>query len=359
MKVLFLTQSTLIGPASRYRVYQYIDYLEKNNISCTVSSALPKSCYRFFYQSNAIWKKALLLPLIFLRRLRDLWRVKNYDIVFIQREILPQCFPLFETIISKLNKNIIFDFDDAIFLVPPQRNKRFYTFRDKIAIERIIKLSAKIIAGNDYLKQYALQFNQQVSVIPTVVDTDKWMKADELVDNKNINNKKIVIGWIGTRHNLFYLEKLKNVFARLSSEYDICLHVISDADCIINNVEVVNIVWAEDTEVQEVRKFDIGIAPLFDDDWAKGKCGLKALQYMSCSVPTVCSAVGVYNQIIQDRYNGFLAKDETEWIEKLSLLIADQNLRKNLGQIGRKTIEDKYSLEINKSKFKEIIEFTT
>lgn len=359
MKVLFLTQSTAIGPASRYRVYQYIDYLEKNNISCTVSSALPKSCYNFFYQSDAIWKKVLLLPLIFLRRLRDLWRVKKYDTVFIQREILPQWFPLFETIISRLNKNIIFDFDDAIFLVPPQRNKWFYAFRNKIAIERIIKLSAKIITGNDYLKQYAQQFNQRVAVIPTAVDTEKWIEADRVIDKENINNKKIIIGWIGTKHNLFYLEMLKNVFARLSLEYDICLHVISDADCKIDNVEVINIVWAEDTEVQEVRKFDIGIAPLFDDDWAKGKCGLKALQYMSCSVPTVCSAVGVYHQIVQDRYNGFLAKDETEWIEKLSLLIADQDLRKNLGQSGRKTIEDKYSLEINKLKLKEIIEFTT
>ncbi|MFH1061308.1 MAG: glycosyltransferase family 4 protein [Candidatus Omnitrophota bacterium] len=356
MKVLFLTQSTESGPASRYRVYQYIDYLNQNNIECTISSALPKTCYKLFYQSADIWKKILLLPVIFLRRLRDMFRVKNYDIVFIQREILAQCFPLFETIISKLNKKIIFDFDDAIFLIPPQRNKRLYVFRDKKAIERIIKLSAQIIAGNDYLKQYAQQFSDHVSVIPTAVDTRKWKKADKISDKENIDNKKIIIGWIGTRHNLFYLESLKSVLEKLSLEYDICLHVISDADFEINNVEVKNIAWNMDTEVEQVGKFDIGIAPLFEDDWAKGKCGLKALQYMACSVATVCSAAGEYNQIVEDGQNGFLASNDAEWIEKLARLINDPSLRENLGKAGRKTIEAKYSLEINQLKLKKIIE---
>jgi glycosyltransferase involved in cell wall biosynthesis len=356
MKVLFLTQSTEIGPASRYRVYQYLDYLNQNNIDCTFSSALPHNCYKFFYQSSNIWKKILLLPLIFLRRLSDIFRVKNHDIVFIQREILAQCFPLFEIIISKLNKNIIFDFDDAIFLVPPQRNKWLYALRDKTAIERILKLSAQVIAGNDYLKQYAQQFNEHVSVIPTAVDTLKWKKADKTTDKANVDNKKIIIGWIGTRHNLFYLETLKPVLEKLSLIHPVCLHVISDADFKGNNFEVKNIAWDMDSEVQEVRKFDIGIAPLADDNWAKGKCGLKALQYMACCVPTVCSSVGVYRQIIIDGCNGFLAQDQAQWLEKLSLLIADKNLRENLGKAGRKTIEEKYSLEINGPKLKKIIE---
>lgn len=352
MKVLFLTQTTQIGPASRYRVYQYIDYLENNNIKCVISSGLPESCYKFFYHSLNPFKKILLLPIIFIRRFRDLLRVKNYDIIFIQREILPQCFPMFEIIISKLNKNIIFDFDDAIFLIPPQRKSFLYRFAYKQAIKQIIRLSAQIITGNDYLKKYAMQFNRQVEVIPTSVDMQKWSDKNKCFKD----NKKIVIGWIGTRHNIFYLETLKDAFKKLSLKYDICLHVVGNSNLQIDGVEVVNIKWDINTEVEQVKKFDIGIAPSLDDDWAKGKCGLKALQYMACSVATVCSRVGVYKQIIDDGQNGYLACNDDDWIRKLSLLITDSTLRDNLGKAGRKTVESKYSVNVNKSKLKLLIE---
>ncbi|MBU1045152.1 MAG: glycosyltransferase family 4 protein [Candidatus Omnitrophica bacterium] len=361
IKVLFLTQTRQIGPASRYRVYQYIDYLRVNGIECTLSPALPQSCYKFFYQNSNILKKILLLPLIVIKRIYDLSRVKKYDIVFIQREILPQIFPLFEILISRIHKNIIFDFDDAIFLIPPQRNKLFYFLKDKQAIPRIISLSRQVIVGNDYLKEYALQFNKQVELIPTAVDTQVWIKNVKSLNQSDrqalLGKEKIIIGWIGTRHNLFYLEMLAPVFKQLAQKQAICLHIISDAVFKSKDkyLDILNIAWDMNSEVAQVQKFDIAIAPLADDAWGRGKCGLKALQYMACSIPTVCSAVGVYNQIIEDGNNGFLAKNQTEWLVKLTLLINDQKLRQNMGAAGRKTVENNYSFEINKIKLKNII----
>jgi len=352
MKILFLTQTTQKGPASRYRVYQYIDYLRENDIQCDISSALPDSCYEFFYQNTNIFKKILLLPLIFVRRIRDLFRVNNYECVFIQRDILPQLFPIFETLIYKLNKNIIFDFDDAIFLIPPQRNKAFYFLRDNQAIQKIISLSSQIIVGNDYLKQYALKFNKQVELIPTAIDTKKWIKADKETQDK----RKIIIGWIGTRHNLFYLNMLKSVFKQLSEKHDICLHIISDANFKIKGIDINNIPWAIKTELEEVQKFDIAIAPLRDDAWGKGKCGLKALQCMACSIPTVCSEDGVYKQIIVDNLNGFLAKNEKQWLSRISLLINSPKLRVKIGQAGREIVEADYSRGLNAIKLKQVIE---
>ena len=350
MRILFLTQTSRIGPASRYRAYQYVPLLEKEGISCAISPALPERCFSAFYLSRNVWQKLPFCLLIAVRRFFDLFRVRKYDVIFIQREIIPQAFPLFEKIIAFLNKNVVFDFDDAIFLVPPQRKSLVYLFRCGNNIERIVRLSRLVITGNDYLKKYASRFNSNVEVLPTAIDTGRWQPG------KKEKKEKIVIGWIGSMHTIMYLETISGVLKELAGDFSLRVLVIGTRDFSIKGVEVICRPWGFNSEVSDVNDMDIGVAPLFDDDWGRGKCGLKALQYMACGVPVVCSNAGVYKEIIQDGENGLLAQTQSEWKEKLACLLRDAGLRERIGDAGRRMVEKSYSLNVNALRLKILLE---
>ncbi|MFH1458891.1 MAG: glycosyltransferase family 4 protein [Candidatus Omnitrophota bacterium] len=352
MKILFLTQTTQIGPASRYRVYQYLDYLKQEDIQFEVSPSLNSRDYNHFYLSCNPRKKIFYTFKIFFRRFVDLFRIKKFDFIFIQREILPQIFPFFEIIYSKLNKNLIFDFDDAIYLVPPQRNSILYKFRDKKSIERILKLSKVVIAGNEHLKEFAQQYNQQVRVIPTSINIT--IKENNRRLSNLLSKDRIVIGWIGSIHTVFYLNLVADALKILSKRYKIVFHTIGAGPFKIKGVDVINKEWAQSTELFNLSLLDIGIAPLYDDAWAKGKCGLKALQYMACGIVCVCSNAGIYKQMIRDADNGFLARNTDEWVDRISRLIENSDLRKALIESALRDVQAKYSIEKNKYKFREI-----
>jgi len=352
MKVLFLTQTSELGPSSRYRVYQYLDYFRREGIDCDVSPAISSRHYQKVYFTDNPLKKIPYFGLVFLKRLAGLRFIKNYDIIFLQREILPKFYPVFEKAIYRMNNRIIFDFDDSIFMVPPQRDNLLFKLRYKNSIPEILKASSYIITGNNYLKNYALRFNRNVIVIPTSIDTDKYIIKRKASKEKD----KIIIGWTGSHSTAFYLEQLKGVFKALSQKYKISLHIIGADGCRVEGVNVIIKKWSLEKEVGDLQELDIGIAPLIDDEWAKGKCGLKILQYMGVGIPCVSSSVGVNAEIIVDGANGFLAKTENEWIEKLSLLIEDETLRKRLGAAGRATVEKNFSLKENAPKLKSILE---
>lgn len=352
MKILFLPQTSEIGPASRYRVYQYLDYLREQGIDCNISPAIPSRYFSKVYTTDNTLKKILYLGPVFLKRLRDLTRIKDYDIIFLQREILPQAYPVFEKAIAFFKKNLIFDFDDAVFLVPPQRDDILYKFRYKNNIPEILKISRHIIAGNNYLKEYALRFNQNVTVIPTSIDTQRYT----IKKYTNSKEDKIIIGWIGSHNTIFYLDLLKDVFIALAKKYKIKLNIIGVNNYKIKGVEITTKKWDLNTEVQDLRGFDIGVAPLTKDEWALGKCGCKLLQYMGVGIPSVSSRVGVNKEIVQDGINGFLADAREEWIKKLSLLIEDKNLRRKMGMEGRVTVEKNFSIRANAPKLKAVLD---
>jgi len=353
MKVLFLTQTDIDGPASRYRVYQFLDYLKDHGVEWTLSPGIAKNHYLKVYSGKNSLRKFAALVLVFFKRLKDALRAPGYDIIFLQREILPQVFPVIEKMIMKLNKNLVFDFDDAIFLVPAQRDSFIYKFRFRDNISEIIKGSSYIIAGNEYLREYAGRFSSKVCVIPTCVDTARFYVKKKLISD----NEQTVIGWIGTEHSLFYLKNIEGVFKELSKKFNICLHVIGGRDFAVEGVKVVNKKWDMGTEVADLHELDIGVAPLLDDGWGKGKCGLKALQYMSCGIPVVCSNAGIYKEMIVEGKNGFLASKDDEWVEKLEMLIQDKKLREKISLAARNMIEEKYSLKANASKLKSVFDF--
>ncbi|MGC8756811.1 MAG: glycosyltransferase family 4 protein, partial [bacterium] len=303
--------------------------------------------------------------------------------------------PWIERYIAKKGIPIIFDFDDAIWMPVKSQTgispilKRFIKSTKKF--DEIMKLSTHVVAGNNYLAQHAQLLNKHVSVIPTVVDTDYYKP----VEGTKEQEKKLVIGWIGSGSTSVYLKLLDNIWKQLKSsslskrndadvlspsfvkegqgefEYPVlpsAVHPFMKGeldDALIlkviggvytpDGIQTTNVRWSLDTELAGMAEFDIGIMPLPDDEWAKGKCGLKALQYMAMGIPCVASPVGVNTEIIQDGVNGFLAKDEKEWVEKLSLLIENPELRQRLGRAGRKTVEERYSVKVWAQRYVEIV----
>ena len=276
--------------------------------------------------------KTLYALVRFFVRLWDLMKVGRYYLYVFEHQAFPYLPVFLEKIAKRINANMLLEFDDAIFFTPLHKRK----------IPKIIAMSQHVIVGNNYLKDYALKFNPHVSVIPTVVDTERYKPKEDYRAQGQVN-----IGWVGLAYNLPYVRRLEGTFLKLKAEVgDFIFTVISSKGLRIDGVEIVFKPWSYNNEGEDIRSLDIGIMPLPNDEWAKGKCGLKVLQYMACGVPVVASPVGVNQDIIKDGENGFLAAKEDEWADKLTLLLNDETLRRTLGQEGRKTVEHHYSLKL-------------
>lgn len=323
MKVLFLPVFSITGASSRYRVYQYLSGLNEHGIKTKVIERPGRNAC-----SKLIHLARVLVTALFA------------DAVFIQKRTLGRAICL----VWLVNRNIIYDLDDAIYTHPTLvKMSQSELQRTRADLARTLRLSKHVIVGNRYLKTYVEQYNRQVTVIPTVIDTVAYRPEERQP------SEPVIIGWVGSSVNLFYLEHLNEVFCELANKYGnrISLKVISDGQArLTSKIATINQQWKLETEIEDLRGIDIGIMPLVDDEWTRGKCGFKALQYMALGIPVVASPVGMSTEIIEDGINGFLAESDAEWIEKLSRLIEDKALRHRLGAKGRETVENRYSLKI-------------
>jgi glycosyltransferase involved in cell wall biosynthesis len=353
MKIYFLVPYPLNeSPSQRFRFEQYFGILLANGHQYRVQTFLSKNNWRIFFSRGRITKKVIAVASGFLRRSAILFRLFPYDFIFIHREAAPVGPPIFEWIIARvLRKKIIYDFDDAIWM--SDRKKESFIFRvlkSRSKVAQICEMSYRVSCGNEYLCQYAKQFNNKVVLNPTTIDTESHHNPGLFNRTDFIDN--IVIGWTGSHSTLKYLESLEPVFIGLEKRYpNIVFVVIADQK---PNLQVKNFIfrpWSEQTETADLANFDIGVMPLTDDEWAKGKCGFKALQYMAMEIPAICSPVGVNAKIIDHEKNGLLAKTESEWTDCLQRLIADTQLRKTMGVNGRTKVIQAYSVASNSSNF--------
>jgi len=278
--------------------------------------------------------------------MRDVVNANKYDIIFIQREAFMTGSAFFEKRFAASKAKVVFDFDDAIWNHDvSDANRNFGWLKDPGKTEKIIAVSDLIFAGNKYLAEYALRFNKNVMIVPTTIDTCEYKPVPFTREND-----KVVIGWSGSITTIRHFELAVPFLKKLKDKYDgkIICKVIGDGNYRNEELNITGLPWKKEDELKELSTFDIGIMPIPDDDWSKGKCGLKGLQYMALEIATVMSPVGVNSEIIKDGENGFLASDADEWVEKISRLIEDVLLRTKLGKAARKTVDDHYSVNSQK-----------
>lgn len=337
------------SPSQRFRFEQYLKFLEANGYEIRFSYLLNAKDDKLFYAPGQYFYKFLILFKAFWKRIKETFSPLPADIVFVQRECFMLGTSFFEKRFARRSK-LIFDFDDSIWLQNvSEANRRLGFLKNAGKTKDIIKIADLVIPGNQYLSDYALQFNQHVSIIPTTIDTEQYT-AKIMTDADTV-----IIGWSGSfttiQHFEYALESLKRIKEKYGDKVGFV--VIGDGNYRNEELGITGKPWVAATELKDLHQIDIGIMPLPDDEWAKGKCGLKGLQYMACGIPTIMSPVGVNTEIIQDGENGFLAATTEEWVEKLSLLIESAELRKKFSINGRKTVEEKYSVHANQGKYLE------
>jgi glycosyltransferase involved in cell wall biosynthesis len=352
MKILFLAPyPEYESPSQRYRFEHYFDLLKDDGFSYSYVPFLSMSGWKIFFSKGNSLKKIFSVCGGFARRWLLIFNLRKYDFVYIHREAAPIGPPIFEWIIAKIcKKKIIYDFDDAIWVpIASENNKlaRYIKWFSKIAT--ICRLSYKASAGNEYLANFARQFCKNVIVIPTVVNTEKTHNKiqNHLVD-------ELVIGWTGTFSTLKYLDIIVPVLKRLQAKYDFLFLVIANKDPHLPLPRYRFIEWEKDTEVDDLLKMHIGVMPLYDSDIEKGKCGFKAIQYMSLGIPPVVSPVGVNKDIVLHGENGFIADSAEEWEIYLEKLITNTSLRNEIGLKARRTIEAKFSVKSTWQQFKKL-----
>lgn len=325
MKVIFLTHFSDQG--HRFRVEQYFPFLRAHQVE-------PK------------WQ-----PLVgSIRERFSIYRhLPSYDVVCIQRRLLSP----FEFLwIRRKSRRIIFDLDDAIMYrssssSDPHSFSRWFKFR------WMVRGSDLVIAGNQFLREQVLKADgkKQVLVIPTAIDMNSYQKRKEI-----FNDHVIVLGWIGTKGNLRYLQRLEPVFESLSRRFShLRLKIVSDGRFESMSLPVINKSWKLEEENEDLISFDIGLMPLDDHPWSKGKCGLKMIQYLGVGVPVVCDPVGINRDIVEDGVNGFWAKTHQEWVDHLSTLIQSQELRRRMGMKGIEVIEREYSISVTAETFYNVL----
>lgn len=344
------------APGQRFRYEQYIELLKAQGFTIQYFSFLSLSDYQILYTKGNSIKKTLAVIKGFIKRIGLLFTLSSVNYVFIFREASPVGPPVFEWIIAYLlQKKIIYDFDDAIWLTDKTEEsllEKGFRWRTKVGL--ICKWSYKVSTGNEYLCNYALQFNNHVVLNPTTVDTERIHNPALYQQgvHYNRNNDHVIIGWTGSHSTLKYLKHIESALQKLEATYsNIRFLIIADRGPDLNLQRIDFLPWNKKTEAADLLKMDIGIMPLPDDEWTKGKCGFKALQYMAMEIPAVVSGVGVNVKIIDHEKNGFHSSTPEEWFIFLSLLIENESLRKKMGISGRKKVIENYSVSSNTPTF--------
>jgi glycosyltransferase involved in cell wall biosynthesis len=349
MKVLVLPRYDRLGASSRLRMLQYIPWLESVGFELTV---VPLFSDKYVLGLQRSKRNMFEVARAYFSRVKQLLASGEYDLLWIEKEMLPWLPAEFELALLSHHIPYILEYDDAVF--------HYYNLH----LNRIVKAvlgrkhsmlmsGAKlVIAGNDYLATCARHLGaKRVKVIPTVIDLERY--PDQIHPHKRTPLSSPCVGWIGQRITGEYLVPYKNIFNRLYGEGKAQFSAIG-IDAQLFGLPMKSIPWSEESEVADIASFDIGIMPLVDEPFERGKCGYKLIQYMACGLPVVASPVGVNCQIVEHGVNGFLAETLEEWEQALMLLVADADLRQRMGMAGRLKVEQKFSLQVTAPKLIEL-----
>jgi glycosyltransferase involved in cell wall biosynthesis len=337
MKVLALTRYGRLGASSRMRIYQYTPFLRYSGIEVEVSPLLRDDYLKRFYARQKTRWAAILAD--YLKQAVRSMHARRFDLLWIEKELFPNLPAWFEQALSALGIRYVVDYDDAVFhnydlsLHPLKR-----ILADKI--DRVMRSSALVVCGNEYLAERArFAGARRVEVIPTTVDMERYRTAAPQAHDR------IVVGWIGSLTTVIHLQLVADALRELASEFPLRLCVVG-AQFAAPGIDIDCRPWSEDTEVGELQQFDIGIMPLIDTPFVRGKCGYKLIQYMAAGKPVVASPVGMNLEIVEHGRCGYLASTSDEWLSALRALCANSEARQSMGAQGRLTVEQRYCLQV-------------
>lgn len=345
-KIVYFTKYTSKGPSSRYRSYQYIPFLD-NDFEITYLSLFDDE----LSQKGGI-RFSFKVVILYLKRLKQLFsKLYTTDLFVIEYELFPYTPPIFEYLLYLFNRKFILDFDDAIF--HNYDNNRYFLIKwllkDKISF--ISRKSTLIITGSTYLSDYFRKFNANVIQIPTSICFENYANKINLKSKSN----NLVIGWIGSKSTSKNLINLLPVFYQISNQYDSISFLFCGFDTNLKHLfeDVHNlkfIKWSQENEFIFLNSIDVGIMPLDDNLFNKGKCGFKLIQYMAMGKMTISTPL-LSNVEINHNNNNLFASDNSEWIEKISFIFENKHILNDIGEKNRIIVEKFYSCEINYSKY--------
>ena len=325
LKVAAYTKG-LMTPSARFRIRQQIPFLEQQGISVKEFPSLFSS-----YPQSSKFLLPVMAAAALASRVPDIIKGYRCDVSILQREMLS----MITTLEPLVKRPVVLDVDDAIFLR-----------RGGKAARRLAKLAEHVICGNDFVAEYFRSLNPQVSVIPTAIDTNRYVPVPVRLDNRHQGK---VIGWMGTKSNFKYLYQIESALEKVVSlQPEIRLKIVADESPVFArklNKHLDYIPWCPDRDVSEIQSMSVGIMPLSNGDWERGKCSFKMLQYMACGIPVVVSPVGMNSQILAMGEIGYSAVTEGQWVEGILQLINDTDQAQAMGKVGRSIVEEHFTIE--------------
>ena len=347
-----------VAGGQRLKYEQYFNHWKTNGYEIEVASFFDLELWNVLYEPSNYFKKIFGTIKGFLRRLIILFKVKNYDSVYIFMWVAPFRDTFFERCVSKLAKSVIFDFDDFVHIDQLGSNESImsaFFSRLKSGHKKtnyLIHHSDHVIISSPFHLEYCRALNKKnnCDYIPCSLNTDRFLPK-----KVSKEEKKVTIGWTGTFSSKPYLDSIKNVLYEVNKTHDYKLRIIGNFDYKLPGIDLEVINWSLTKEIEDLQAIDIGIYPIFTDEWGLGKGGLKAMQYMAIGIPVVATDYGTSSDILNHKKDSLLVKNEKEWAEALIFLIENPEKRKVYGEPGRQNVVKNYSVETVKSKYLAIL----
>ncbi len=348
MKVTLLSKYSRRGASSRLRSLQYLPALEAAGIDVAVQPLFDDTYLQRLYAGEG--RSAIRVAGRYAARARDLRRSADADLLWVEYEALPYMPHWLEHALMPRGVPYVVDYDDAVFHNYDLSGRSWVRRVLGSKIEQVMAGAAIVICGNNYLADRARDAGAaRVERLPTVVDADQYRFTPRS------ENSEPVIGWIGSPMTAKYLQVIASALAAVCADGKARVRLIGSGPVELPGVPVDVVPWSEATEVEEIRRFDVGVMPLPDTPWERGKCGFKLIQYMACGLPVVASPVGVNSEIVAEGGNGFFAADHDTWVRALASLRDDEHLRRRLGMAGREKVERQYSLQVTGPRLAELL----
>jgi glycosyltransferase involved in cell wall biosynthesis len=355
LKVLALASYPIEAAATRYRLAQFVSPLAERGITLEVHPFIDSRMFASLYRREALPLTAINMVGAMGRRFGDVWHARGADVLFVQREAMLFGPPLIEWLAMRMGDcPMVLDLDDATYLpyVSPVYGRLASALKWFSKTDDLIRWARVVTCGNRTIANYVESKGKRTAVIPTVVDTERFRPA-----SAPRTSDVPVLGWIGTHSTYPYLESIFPVLQRLARTVRFRLKVVGSGRDEVNlpGVEVLNLKWNLAREIEDFQSFDIGLYPVIESEWAAGKSGFKAIQYMAVGIPYVVTPVGSCAEIGEANVTHLCAREPEEWHAALERLLTDAPLRRRMGEAGRDYTLQHYTVPIQSDKLARVL----